>query len=494
MKKKFIYALTLGALLVSVASCGQTEEPTPGPGPDNQVTKPIEINSTLASLRQGFKVTGTLKVDTTYFTDSTYQVPDTTLSPTSTTYKFTLTFQDNNNYQGVDRRYYEVSTDENGNEYDAYLLGENSFNLDGYAGLNYLDYANKVQTGYAIDTNEELIPYASNGLVNPFKLITRGDFIQTTDGFELSHTKASLLFTTFFSQLESYIPNVSFETRLFDFDEETLNSAHLVSANMNSSSAATVENDTDPYHQTWERFNYDLTLNFSDIGTANAKDLIKSEPEKEENEPLANALANMANSNEITYQRIIHPYIDGEYVGEDTGLSVYYMGDDGIYSQAYNLEAGETTAPSEPSASDYLLRQVTSTNPYLRVYQYNGSTFTQNASGYSNLDNLYTYKTAYLSFANISPNIFNINEDGSYSPTDDNIPYITRELFMSRFDSFTPVDSGYVNSVKIYVDEEENCIDRIVVLYEDFVGYSGTMTIYFSQLGDSHPAFEIELA
>ena len=99
-----------------------------------------------------------------------------------------------------------------------------------------------------------------------------------------------------------------------------------------------------------------------------------------------------------------------------------------------------------------------------------------------------------LNFDYLDANIFTLNEDGSYSPNDDNLPYIVRDVFMSTFDTFTPIDSGYVTEVKIYVNEDETCIDRIDVNYEDHVGYSGLFEITFTDLGASKTPFDIVLA
>ena len=167
MKRKYISILAL-ALIATATSC----ESTPI---ENEDFETILINPVLSELRKGFKTTGSLKITESYFDDVDFQIPDEQLETQTTTYKFDITFQDNNNYQGVDRRYYQVLTDTDGKEYDGYYMGENSYNLNGYAALNYLDYNNEVVSGYAVDANYELVPYGSNSLLNPFKLLQRND-------------------------------------------------------------------------------------------------------------------------------------------------------------------------------------------------------------------------------------------------------------------------------------------------------------------------------
>ena len=65
---------------------------------------------------------------------------------------------------------------------------------------------------------------------------------------------------------------------------------------------------------------------------------------------------------------------------------------------------------------------------------------------------------------------------------------------MSTFDMFNPVDNGYVTSVKIFVNDDQTCIDHIDVNYEDHVGYSGLFQITFSDLGSSHTPFDLVIA
>lgn len=499
MKKRYISVLTL-SLLASLAACSPT---TPADnngddnGNDNDTTPAFKINPVISELRKGFTLNGTLKITDTYFEDSDYQVPDTTLTASTTAYNFTLTYQNNDNYMGVDRRFYKVKTNEDGSTYDSYYMGENSYNYGGYAALNYLDYDNTVQTGYAIDSNGDLIPYGVNGLLNPFTYIQRNDFDYKDGKFVLSNDKTSLLFTQLFSTLDDYMSDVTFGTREFNFTEDTLTSAHLVSNNIQSTVQDTVANEDDPYHLTYTRHVFEVTLNFSELGTANAKNKIAVEPEKAENEPLKNAIANMIEK-EVTVNRRIIPYVDGEYIGEDSCLNIYYMGkDEGIYSQAYTLVDGEGL-PTAPQAGDYILKSAKS-GAKLSVYQPDTTTgeFSLNSSNFTNLNQQFYYDDVTLPFTwagILDANIFNKNEDGSYSPTVDNIPYITRDLFMSTFDTFSPIDAGYVNDVKIYVDETKNQISHIDVSYEDLVGYSGTMILTYEDLGDSHPDFNIVFA
>ena len=491
MKKRLINTLALFGIGFMLASCAQPEIPQEQEGVD-----PISINPVIEKLRNGFKLTGNFTVAESYFTDNTYQVPDTTLTPTSTQYYFEINFENSEEYEGVDRRYYTVSKDSSGTESRTYYFGENSFNDGGYAKLRYLAYDNSVVTDFAYDQNGGLIPYATNGLLNPFDCIQRNDFIQTKDGFVLSNTKTSVLVSTLCSQLDGYQQNISFDTRLFDFTEDNLTKATFVSSNYDSRMASTIPNEDDFIHQTFVRYNYTLDLNFSELGEGKAESLIAPEPEKEENIPLQNAIDNMVAAQNYTFIRRINPYIDEEYVGYDSCLGIYMMGrENGVYSQAFNVYP-DGGYPTEPSTSDYILKYRNSSARTMSVYQVSASTglFSQNASGYSGINNKFTYEDLLLPLDGVNANVFNKNGDGSFSPTADNIPYIVRELFMSQVDSFTPIDYGNVNDVKIYVTEDGKALNRVVATYADHVGYHGTYTVEFSNVGNSKPSFEIQYA
>ena len=506
MKKNLLLTLPLLLSSVLMVSCNTGDSPVssiPSSPSDTTTSEtpidvdPIYINDTLEALRNGVTIQGELAVTRSYFTDPEYQIPDTTVETETVYYEFDLNYENSETVEGADRRYYKVDKDEQGTTVGrSYYYGENTYNDNGYATMVFLDYNNEVTEVAAVDSEGDYIPYGSNGLLNPFTLLTRNDFVQVEEGFILSPTKASLLFSTLCSQItDDYLSNVTFSTRLFDFDGTTLTSARLISNDMELSYATTVGNAENPYHTAYVRYNYELDLSFSNIGTAVSKSLIKAEEEKEENLPLKNALANMVEKEEVTLTRELIPYMDDEYVGYNIYLAMYYMGEDeGIYSQAYSLEEGQTP-PTAPSASDYLLKSLT-TGGRLRTYLLNSvsNQFYMSSAGYSNLDNLFTYDEAKYDLSYLNANIFTLNDDGTYSPNLDNIPYIAREIIMSSFDSFTPIDAGYVTDVKFYVAEDQSQIEKVEVTYEDHVGNSGTCNFYYTDLGDSHPSFDIVFA
>lgn len=481
-KAKFVPLLACTALL---AGCAITS---------TEDLSKTSVAPILQELRKGFRMDGTLQITESYFIDDNFQIPDTSVETAKTNYEFTFVYQDNNGFTGLDRRIYKVEG-EGEDKTRTYYSGENSYDAGGYAGLIWLDYDNTVARSYAYDSSGRTIPYGSNGLINPFKLVKVEDVSEAEGVYSLDHTKAEIIFSNFFSTLEGYQRDIAMDEATLDFEDETLKTASFKSLPYDSLTRQTVPNEEDHHHTAFVRTLYEADFSFSEIGTANSKDMIKPMESKAENEPLRNALANMAGK-EVTLKRQVQPYVDGEYNGTDVWLNVYYMGEEeGIYSQAYEL-APDQAAPSSATTSDYILKPAVA-GALMSVYQLNDTTgkFQLNAANYAGLHNRYTYSDLAYDVSFLSGDVFLYNEDdGSYSPTDDNLPYIMTEVFMSPLDSFTPIDSGYVNDVRIYVNEDGTCLDKIVALYADHAGNSGTMTLHFEGLGDSHPAFDISFA
>ena len=483
-------------------------------------TEPIEINTVISTLRTGFTVTGSVTVTKSYYEDSNYTIPDEEVATTTTTYTYTLVYQNDEDYTGVDRRFYQLVDGES-----EYLFGENSFDLDGYVGIRYLDYDNTLETTYGVDEDGELAIYALNGLMNPFELVQRNDFKSQSDGtFELSTTKAAVFYGAMFSVLDDYLDAVSFEKANFVFSEDSLSEAHFTSYNVDSTIATTVSTATTNYHNAYVRYNYQADLYFSEIGTSNAEDMIAVEPEKEENEPLAEALSVMKNSNGFTYRRRSTPYTDGEYAGQDEVVTIYYSQNGAnltatttglpyIYSQTYTLTdpTYETYNPTSASTADFMLYNPTSRTDVLYSYEVDdstvGTTNTFSQSGSSSdfyyLSGYYTYDYLFWlqNFADswdMDANIFNINEDGSYSPTLDNLQYIASDCFMAPLDVYSPISGGYVTDIRVYVTYDETLesyvFDEIVVDYNQSNMYTGQVVFEYYDFDASAPGFEFAIA
>ena len=190
MKQFKILLPTILLSLAALSGCQtQTETSSTTSKDTSSQNSDVElINDTIDNLRNGFTLEGTLTITKNYFADSYFQVPDNLLSSDEVVYSVTINYENSESYTGLDRRYYEVIEDEaNNTTTKVYYYGENVYNLDGYAGLNYLDYNNQLVTGYAVDENNELVPYGTNGLLNPFTLIQREDFVKSDEGFTLSN-------------------------------------------------------------------------------------------------------------------------------------------------------------------------------------------------------------------------------------------------------------------------------------------------------------------
>ena len=226
MKKP--YLLLLGVPLLVLAACGDdtvTSASSSSGSEGGSSSVPVAenfINDKIAALRTGFRVEGDLIVKESYFADSSFQVPDEALEAKEERYRVVFLFQDHSDYVGIDRRAYEVLEDGS----LVYSGGENAYDEGGYAALVYLDYGNQVVRGLAADADGELIPYGANGLINPFKMIQRED-LSPVEGwtFSLAPSKASIFFSTLFSQTEGFRQNVAFSTREVTFGDGSA-SAH----------------------------------------------------------------------------------------------------------------------------------------------------------------------------------------------------------------------------------------------------------------------------
>ena len=500
MKRKLAFSALLLTGVLSLVSCVND-----GSGVSSTIVNPNDpINPIIQKLRTSYKLEGKLKVTNSYFQDAMYQIPDSELQTKVTDYQIDFTYENVPDYIGVDRRYYRVDT-VGEDEKLTYLMGENSFNQDGYAALRFLDYDNVVRTSLAYDSTGGLIPYGANGLINPFLMLQRGDFYYVDNAYHLDSLKSSLLFSNLFVLLDEYQQNVTFSSTTFTFSNDKV-TAKMVSNPLDSSMQETVPTPTNPYHTTFVRYQYEVDLTFTGLGISSAKDLIAPLPEREENAPLKNALEAMATATEYAYMRRTHPLIDGVYDAEagDMANNIYFMGIDNvggsnyfqIYSQVYDIPEDadfKESLPYLPSTSDFVMRGSTNSSK-MGVYVYDEGLqgFTADTGSYSGISNRYSYNDLFLSFEGISSDIFVKNENGSYSPTNDNLPYIVRDLFMPSLDSYRQLDDGYVTKVEIYLNEYETFIDHIDIDYEGTGGYSGWVQIMYDQVGNAGPSFPID--
>ncbi len=476
MKKSRI--LLLLPLLTIITSCGDNTSSS-----SSIQTKPIDATqvSILENFKKGFKVEGTLSSVKTYFSDSEYNVPSSKAKKEDN-FAFTLVYQNDDDYTGLDRRYYRVKDNAKN-----YLNGENVFDDNGYVGLNYLDYTNVIKNdAYSSSDSYNADAYATSGLINPFLLFKSSDFCVRNDQVILNSSKNNLMFNMILSGLSSYV-NLQIPLNEGVFSSDLTN---YTSTSVEHKSTA-YENYTQYYLKT----NYTINLNFSLIGSANSKEQIKAEPNKEENNPLGNALANMANK-PIAITRHSITYSGSEKIESEEAIKTYNDGTN-IYMQVYDY-ALTPDAPTTPSSSDLYLKANSSSA--LNTYVFSSSledgsySFRHDSTNYSSIDGYYAY-SAFQPIFNISQDIFNKNEDGSYSPTEDNLPYIGADCFVPALNSTTEIANGYITSMKIYLSEDQSYIDHIQFLFDEdiYTGYTGEIIVSYSDVGTCKIPFNINV-
>lgn len=434
---------------------------------------------TLSSLKKGFLVNGKLDLSINYYADSSYNIPSSKAS-TNKSYSFKTYYQNSDSYTGIDRRYYKVVNDEK-----RYLSGENAYNNEGKIALNYVNYQNELKNdGYSSQDGYNEDPYGSSGLINPFLLVSSSDFYKKDNKIYLSTSKSNILYNYFFSGISNFLNSgISFNEAEISTDFSSINLTSYPHKGI------AYEDYTSYYSIT----NYSISLEISEIGSANAKDALQAEKEKAENNDLGTAFNNMKNKS-ITITRHSITYDGDSKIDSEETVTTYNDGSK-IYMQVYDY-ATTPIAPSEASASDvyllpdsqgtlfaYVLKEKNDDNTYK---------FRLDSSTYASISGYYYYSDFQPDF-DISKNIFNKNEDGSYSPTEDNIPYIGGECFVPALNTTTEIANGYCSSIKIYLTEDKQYIDHIDFTFDEdsYTGYTGKIIVSYSDVDSTSIPFTI---
>ncbi len=469
--------------LCSILPLTGCEQPTSSSSDSSSETKQAlneEDLAVFANLKKGFYVGGDVQATVKYYSDSSYNIP-ASKDTTNKAYLIKAYYQNGDKYTGVDRRYYKIFEGE-----ERYVSGENAYDNNGKVGLNYVDYYNELQTdGYSSSDGYNEDSYGSSSLVNPFTLFQTSDFYRKGENVYLNTTKTNILYTYLFAGLSKFLNmNVSFKEAVFssDFSSVTLTSyTHKGTA-------------YEDYQNYYSLTDYSISLSLTEIGTANAKDALQAEPVKDENNPLGNALANMASASSITISRHSITYDRGEKIDSEETITTYNDGKN-IYMQVYDY-ALYPNGPEEATASDLFL--VPSSTNLLGAYTLSSKNedgtynFVHDASSYSTLDGYYYYGEFQPDFS-MSQNIFNKNEDGSYSPTNDNLPYIGADCFVPALNITEEISGGYCSSMKIYLSEDKEYIDHINFVFDEdvYTGYTGEIIITYSNVGSTKTPFSI---
>ena len=480
MKRNIKFCILGLFAALPLAACNENTPVTSSTSSEESLN--TEDLETISSLKKGFYVEGRVSTTIKYYSDSSYNVP-ATKETTNKDYVFRTYYQNSDTYTGIDRRYFKILNGE-----ERYVAGENAYDNNGKVGLNYVDYSNQLQTdGYSSNDGYNEDAYGSSGLINPFLLTKASDYSRVDDKVYLSITKTNVLYNYFLSGLSKFLNmDVSFARAEFtdNFSKATMTSyTHKGTA---------YEDYTNYYSLT----DYSITLTFSEIGTANAKDALQAEPIKDANNDLGNALKNMIDQT-ITISRHSITY-DGDTKIESEETVTTYNDGKNIYMQVYDY-ALYPDGPTEATASDvYLVQNSSMTLSTYTLSKKNDDgtyNFAYDASNYSTLNGYYYYGEFQPDFT-MSQNIFNKNEDGSYSPTNDNLPYIGAECFVPALNVTEEISGGYCSSMKIYLTEDKQYIDHINFVFDEdiYTGYTGEIIITYSNVGKTVAPFDITLA
>lgn len=461
-----------------------------------------QLETDFSALQSSVTISGTLNAHTTYFTNSDYNFIDETMPSKDQNFTYDLTFSYSDTYEGADRRYYEVLSD--GTIF--YLQGENTYNDDGYVTMNYVDYENVVYNdGYVYADEYNRTPFASSGLVNPFRLMELTDFTPTSEGtYTLNAMQSTLVFNQLFGTLDELTSDNTVSSSTFTYGEnnETIN-VTMVSQPYNSTETVVAENK---YIQTVYTANFVI----SNIGESNAQTLMAPEPEKAENAELQEAIDNM----QISDFTLLRHLIPDDAVQQECVMVYYDKETYRVYDQVFDYVYQEGVVPTAPTAADFLMIPTDPTNgsylvPHIyggrytgegedRVYDFSGTGYPA-LMGMSYQETLPLLNNDFDDYE-VSANVFNRNIDGSYSPINDNLAYVASELFMSPFGDTSYTANGFTTSCKIYLRdalETENVtgkvIDHIDFRYEDTVGQTGTIILTYSDIGSTSIPFAVNI-
>ncbi|HBS10292.1 MAG TPA: hypothetical protein DEA28_00925, partial [Firmicutes bacterium] len=238
---------------------------------------------------------------------------------------------------------------------------------------------------------------------------------------------------------------------------------------------------------------YDISLTFTQVGTSNSKDALKVEPHKEENDVLQVALNNMVNKPLDIYRKIVS-YDNGKKIDAEETIVTYNNGTD-IYMQVFDSDLSDDKIPTSPTASDLYLKankgKTLNTYTYDKDGENNDFIFTLDTQNYISINGYYTYEVFQPDFA-ISADIFNKNEDGSFSPTEDNLPYIAGDCFVPILNTTSEIAYGQISDLKIYLSDDKTYISNIDIEF-DSTAYQGNIYIKYFDVGKGSIPFNITI-
>lgn len=422
------------------------------------------------SLNRGFKATGVLNLTTKFYEDEEHIVPSSKVETINNKLQLTLTYTNTDTFIGMDYKLYSILKDDS----LEYVGGENVFNNDGYLGFYQVGYNNEVEINNEF---EQIAPYGTNTSLNPFSLVKPYDFTSNGDIYTLNQVKSDLVFGDLMYNL-MFIPlNLSTEKLDFVIKDNVLTNIKTKTKSFFGISTVNLVNY-------YTESNYEIDFSITEIGKSKSWEEVKPEPIKKENDILRVAFDNLDKASSYRVSRHFTTPLDPS---EET-VDVYFSGkEEAVYMQVYDSHI--SSRPTVAGPADALLYDSSKdSDRFLNAYMLQASSKDETkqvfkkAADLAPIDNVFHYSQFLLPKLSIlSVDVFNKNDDGSYSPIPEHLAYMASDLFVPFLNATNEIAGGYVDSFKLYLTEDKLNIDRIEL--DTSIGeIVGHVTIKYDQI------------
>ncbi|MDY2727421.1 MAG: hypothetical protein SOV26_00210 [Candidatus Onthovivens sp.] len=349
-----------------------------------------ELENTIAEMRKGYKITGTIKKTTRYYTDSTYTYINEKEKEQITDYIFSFTYENTSSYIGVDRKIYYFDA----NNEKHLILDDNLFNDEGRVVIRTLGYDNEIYEDDVYESDSgNFVSYGASDLINPFLMINDGDFEKITDDtYSLNRNKLNLIMSSMFSLVDVVAFSNPFKANLFNTSDSIFDSIYALSSETYKTYTKM------DYTICFIGNTYEVNCSINEIGTASAQNQLKPYENEEEKLALRTIFDKMDGQN-LHIKRVDHTYYDNNpEVDHNETIELYYDGEK-IFYHVYD---SYYSTPNQVTASDFLLYDPLQNGGYLRA-------FARNSEGQRIRTNQYASIEGYL-YEDYLPLISEINE------------------------------------------------------------------------------------
>lgn len=341
IKAKYL-ALSLLSML-AITSCGSANN---GQGSS-------AIKELITTLRKGFNINGEIIETSRYYTNDDFDVINSALKPTQKKYQFDYTYQNSDDYTGVDRNLYYIDT--TANNQPRMIVDDNLFEEDNGVKMNALYYDNTLDSYWATSSNDDEglnpVSYGASGLLNPFLSIGEEDFTRVGENsYSLNNDKVSSFILDMFVNIDDLSFSMPVYRNILSLDKDNVGIDKMF---IYLDEYKTTTTDGNNYQNLYIGQSYTISLTFSDEGRANAKDKLRPYGKKEENAPLRAIFDKMEGQNLKTTRKDVTIY-DGVEHTENYETIVNYFDGKKILYQVYDA-AYLPEGPGYVTSSDFLL-------------------------------------------------------------------------------------------------------------------------------------------